>query len=616
MNTWLTASYRYMEYLLSISVFRQAFASLNIVILIAFVVTMLLGALLFFVSDSKDATNKIISVIEDNHTVTRKMQLYGQLMEYARGRTRLSSVIILEDDIFIQDEINMQLEIFANQYSRARLELLALPLTDEELAIIDSQRHLVSKILPAQREAVVLAMRGDEASRQQARVLLETITYPGQGKLIDGFLQLMEMETNTQEASVERIRAENVASARKMEWITNLVLLSGIAISILVIYRVYLNQREVNNSRKELETKVKEKTVHLQRSEERLNRSQEIAQVGTWDWDIKENNIYWSDETFRMFGLVPQQYAPTYENFKSFIHKDDIELLDRAVQSALDDPDTRYHIDHRIIRVNGEERMVEEMGEVMRNENGVPVRMIGVVHDITERMQAERLKSEFVSIISHELRTPLTAIQGSVKLLLGNVVGKLDEGMRGMLSLANNNCDRLLHLVNDILDLQKIESGKMKYQFIDIDVQDMMNEVKNVVEPYAISHDIKLVKKQVDESVIHGDKMRLLQVMNNLISNAVKFSDTGKEVEISAVLEDGIVVFSVKDYGRGIPKAFHDKLFKRFSQVDSSDKREQLGTGLGLAITLSIVEEHQGHIWFESEPNQGTTFHFSLDAVT
>lgn len=600
---------------MSISLFRQALSSLNIVILIAFVVSMLLGALLFFIDESNNTSNELISVIEDNHTVTRKMQLYGQLMEYARGRTRLSSVLILEDDIFVQDEINMQLEIYANQYARARLELLALPLSDEEKAILDSQKLLVSEILPAQREAVVLAMQGDKTSRQEAQNLLSTITYPGQGNLIDGFLQLMEMETQRQEESVERSRAGSVARAYKLGWITNLALLIGVCISLFVIYRVYQNQTEVRNSREQLETKVREKTLYLQQSEERLNRSQEIAHVGTWDWDIQENHIYWSDETFRLFGLFPQQYQPTYEDFKGFIHKDDQVRIEKAVQRSLEDPDSRYHVDHRIIRINGEERTVEELGEVVRNDDGIPVRMIGVVHDITERMQAERLKSEFVSIISHELRTPLTAIQGSVKLLLGNVVGQLEEGMRSMLELANNNCDRLLHLVNDILDLQKIESGKMEYQFSTIKVQDFMNEVKNVVEPYAVAHDIRLVKKQADDGKIYGDKMRLIQVMTNLISNAIKFSDKGKEVEMSAVMEDNKVVFSVKDYGRGIPEGFHDKLFKRFTQVDSSDKREQLGTGLGLAISLSIVEEHQGHIWFESEVDKGTTFYFSFDTI-
>lgn len=596
--------------------FWQALKSLNIVMFITITVTVLMAVLIFFVTHSHNVTQSLNDVMENNHTDTQKMHLYGQLMEYARSRTRLSSSIILEEDVFIQDEINMQLEIYANQYSRARAELLSLPLRETEKAIVDSQSTLVSEILPAQRKAVALAMRGDDASRQQAQHLLDTVTYPGQGKLIDGFLQLMDMETQRQREFVEQGRLESEALARRIEWIASLSLTIGLVISLFVIYRVYLNQKEVNDTRQHLENIVKEKTRNLQQSEERHNRSQEIAHVGTWDWDIKEGVFYWSDETFRMFGLAPQQFQPGYGDFIKYIHKEDLKRVDQAVQLALGSPDIEYHIDHRIVRASGEERIVEELGEIIRDADGMPVRMIGVIHDITERMQAERMKNEFVSTISHELRTPLTAMQGSLKLLLGNVLGELNEGVHNMLVIANNNCDRLLHLVNDILDLQKMESGKMEFYFDETSVQDFMSEVIEAGKPYADAHHIKLILDKTDETTIHADKMRMMQVMNNLISNAVKFSDAGNKVEVSATLNEmNKVVFAIKDHGRGIPEEFRDQLFNRFTQVDSSDKREKLGTGLGLAISKHIIEEHQGHIWFESELESGTTFYFELEAV-
>jgi len=599
---------------LAINQSKYKLVSLNIVLFIALTVTMLMGALIFFVGQSNSATHTLIEVMGNNHTITRKMQLYGQLMEYARSRTRLSSSIILEQDPFNQDEIGMELEIYANRYSRARLELLSLPLFEEEIAVLESQNSLVSKILPASREAAAFAMQGDVASRQKAQNLLDNIIYPGQAKLIDGFLQLMETETQRQSETVEKGRAQRKDQASKMLWITYLTLSIGMIISLLVVYRVYQNQKEVNNSRQYLETMVKEKTYHLQHSEERLNRSQEIAHVGTWDWDIKEDILYWSDEIFRMFGLVPQQFKPSYKNFKKYIHKEDIGNVDNAVQSALENKDVQYHVNHRIIRMNGEIRNVEEIGQVVRDEDGTPLRMIGVVHDITERMQAEKIKNEFVSTVSHELRTPLTAMKGSLKLLLGNVVGELKEDMRNIVEIADSNCDRLLHLVNDILDLQKMESGKMEFQFSEISLENFMSEVMRVGKSYADAHHIKLVKSRVDEAKVNADQMRLMQVMNNLISNAVKFSDKGKEVEVSAVVnENDKVIFSVRDYGRGIPEEFRDRLFKRFTQVDSSDKREKLGTGLGLAISSNIIEEHKGHIWYESELGSGTTFYFELE---
>ena len=594
--------------------FRQVVASLNITVLIAVAMTALMGILIFFAVQSNNAAQSLVKAIGNTHAVTRKMQLYGQLMEYARSRTRLSNAIILEEDAFVQDDINLQLEVYANRYARARLELITLPLSYEEEVILESQNSIVAKILPAQREAVSLAMSGNDASRQKAQQLMDDIIYPGQGTLIDSFLHLMEFETKRQGELAEKGRAESEAWAIQLAWITNLFLFPGFVITAFVIYRVYHNQKEVNDSRQYLETMVEEKTHNLLMSEERLNRSQEIAHVGTWDWDIKNNILYWSDETYRMFGYIPQQFEASYEVFAKHIHKDDIESVNKALQNALENPKEDYHVNHRIILTSGEERFVEELGQVVRNEAGEPFRMIGVVNDITDSMQAEKMKNEFVSIISHELRTPLTAIQGSVKLLLGNVFGKLDEGMINILELANNNCNRLLHLVNDILDLQKMESGKMEYHFEETSVQEFMDEVMSAGKSYADAHDIKLVKRQVDDEKIYADKMRLMQVMNNLISNAVKFSDEGKDVEISATTnENNKVIFAVKDYGRGIPDEHRDKLFERFTQVDSSDEREKLGTGLGLTISKNIVEEHQGHIWYESKLEHGTTFFFELD---
>jgi len=592
---------------------KQLLSSLDIVILITFTISLLMAALLFFVTQSNSTTQTLIDAMEQNQIVTRKMQLYGQLAEYARSRTRLSTDIILEEDVFAQDSINIELEVFANKYTRGRLELLSLPLDKQEKDIIEQQNSLVQVILPAQRQAVTLAMKSDRESRRQAQKLMDEIIYPGQGKLIDGFLRLMDLETQRQRINVEKGRVKSEAWAEKMDWIAKFTLLLGFAISLLVIFRVHNNQKEVRNSRLHLETIVEEKTHNLLQSEERLIRSQEIAHVGTWDWDIKENIIFWSDEIFRVFGLIPHQFQPTYEIFKKYIHKDDVEDVDAAVTKALDSTDNEYHVKHRIIRVSGEERYVEELGQVVRDDNGTPIRMIGVVHDITDRVQAEKVKNEFVSIISHELRTPLTAIQGSVKLILGSAFGDLNIDLRNVLELADNNCDRLLHLVNDILDLQKMESGKMEYHFADTSLSEFMDEVFNSGKPYADAHHVALVNGKVDEATIHVDKMRLIQVMNNLISNAVKFSDKGAEVKIFATLmENNKVRFAVKDNGRGIPKEHHDKLFKQFTQVDSSDKREKLGTGLGLAISRNIVKEHQGKIWFESEVDVGTTFYFEL----
>jgi len=245
---------------------------------------------------------------------------------------------------------------------------------------------------------------------------------------------------------------------------------------------------------------------------------------------------------------------------------------------------------------------------------GESPRFVAIVRDITERKQMDKMKNEFISTVSHELRTPLTSIRGSLGLLSSGTVGELPESANDMLKIASNNTERLLLLINDILDIQKIESGKMSFKFESIDLPSFIEQAITDHAEYGKQHGVTFVFENVLEGVrVFADKDRLMQVMGNLLSNAAKFSNDGDNVEISvASHQSDRLRISVTDYGAGIPEEFQPKLFDRFTQSDSSDTRTKGGTGLGLSIVKVIIEKHGGLIDFISKEGIGSTFYIEL----
>lgn len=240
----------------------------------------------------------------------------------------------------------------------------------------------------------------------------------------------------------------------------------------------------------------------------------------------------------------------------------------------------------------------------------------GILRDITERRQVERLKNEFVSSVSHELRTPLTSIRGSLGLIVGGAVGDLNEKAQELVDIAFNNSQRLINIVNDILDLEKIGSGQLKFRFRRADLVALARNAVAENEGFATEYGVRFRMAQGQESaLVRADSDRINQVMANLLSNAAKFSPDGETVDIKVDKTDGWVRVSVQDRGPGIPEEFRDRLFDRFSQADSSDTRKAGGTGLGLSIVKAIVEHHGGHVGFDSEMGVGSVFYFELPAI-
>ncbi len=253
---------------------------------------------------------------------------------------------------------------------------------------------------------------------------------------------------------------------------------------------------------------------------------------------------------------------------------------------------------------------------VLRDPHGAITGFLGIGSDITERKKMERMKSEFVSTVSHELRTPLTSIRGALGLILGKASAGLSPKARQLLETANRNSERLTLLINDILDLEKIESGRLEFTFKPLDLAMLARQALAANEGYAQQHAVRLrLNEEAPHAPVWGDENRLLQVFANLLSNAIKYSPKGGEVVVSVQpVDTASFRVSVKDTGRGIPATFRDQIFGRFAQVDSSDTREKGGTGLGLSITKAIVERHDGRIDYHSREAVGTEFYFELPA--
>ncbi|MDH4100138.1 MAG: response regulator [Nitrospirota bacterium] len=258
---------------------------------------------------------------------------------------------------------------------------------------------------------------------------------------------------------------------------------------------------------------------------------------------------------------------------------------------------------------------IEEMTITpVRDDAGQISHYIAVKQDITERKRIEKIKNEFISIVSHELRTPLTSIRGSLGLMTGGVAGELPPQAKRLAEIALRNSERLIRLVNDMLDVEKINAGKMSFSMHPHEIAPLVEHALEVNRSYGEQHGVEFVieDRLGGKASVQVDSDRFEQVITNLLSNAAKFSPPQGKVTVSLGRLNGYVRVSIADRGQGIPEEFHGKIFDAFVQVDSSDTRGKGGSGLGLAISRTIVERLGGEISFESIPGEGSTFHVDL----
>jgi PAS domain S-box-containing protein len=366
----------------------------------------------------------------------------------------------------------------------------------------------------------------------------------------------------------------------------------------LVAARQYLSLRELAAAER------------ARRESERRSRAIfENAGVGITFSDLEGPVILDVNQTFSaMVGRSRDELRGG--DFSTITHPDELEAFQSLTPKTIDG----FQREIRFLRRDGNELWGNLTLSLLRDEAGIPRNVIGVLQDITTRKEAEQVKDEFISVVGHELRTPLTSIRGSLGLLEGGVFGELPKEAQSMLELAVTNTDRLVRLINDVLDIERMDAGAMELELAPVRASALVANAIQVVQMNATQAGLTVAIDVDQDLTVAVDADRIVQVLVNLLGNAIKFSPRLGTITVTASAgpEQGRTRFAVKDTGRGIPADRLESIFERFRQVDSSDAREMGGSGLGLAIARDIVSHHGGHMSVESEVGEGSTFYFTL----
>lgn len=381
------------------------------------------------------------------------------------------------------------------------------------------------------------------------------------------------------------------------------------------MYGVFMDITE----RKQAENALRENQV-------RLDLALRSARMGVWHWDIIENRRYFDDQVCHLLGINPATFTGAAEEFFGAVHPDDRETIKAALARTIEH-DVLYEPEYRAVWPDGSVHYITARGRLVRDDKGRALRINGIIWDITERKKMEELrlenerlayaneaKSEFLAIMSHELRTPMNAVIGFSELMKAKKAGELNEKQERYMDNILISSKHLLVLINGILDLTRVEAGKIELVIEKIVVHDAINETLNLLKATAEKRNV-IFKKEIDPQLdyIEADRQRFKQILVNLVSNAVKFSKPeGGIVTVTAKKEENMAKISVSDTGIGIKEEDLGKLFQPFLQLDMSFSRKYGGTGLGLAISKQLVELQGGKIRAESKYGEGSTFTFLL----
>jgi signal transduction histidine kinase/HAMP domain-containing protein/ActR/RegA family two-component response regulator len=391
-----------------------------------------------------------------------------------------------------------------------------------------------------------------------------------------------------------------------------------------------------------LERQVEQRTADIWLAMDQLNEAQHIAQVGSWELDLIDNTLIWSDEIYRLFEIDKNRFGATYEAFLNAVHPEDRDAVNAAYKRSLQNREP-YEINHRLLMPDGRIKYVTERCASYFDIENKPIRSVGTVQDVTELKQTElalkqlneeleqrvqqrtnlllhakeeadranNAKSEFLSRMSHELRTPMNAIMGFAQLL------ETDQEIPLTIDQVDNVCEirragqHLLELINEVLDLARIETGRIELSLEPVEVPLVIGECTALLQPLMSERRIELNLDTDGIGTVQADRLRLRQTLLNLLSNAVKYNRDGGSVRISGQSTEGRVRVAVSDSGRGIAADALPRLFKPFERIESAYDGIE-GTGIGLALSKRLVEAMGGSIGVESVAGEGSTFWIEL----
>ena len=386
----------------------------------------------------------------------------------------------------------------------------------------------------------------------------------------------------------------------------------AVTIPILVVNALRMNRVTVSNISLRIDAIDQENK--LRDSQQRLTMHLQRTPLAVIEWNTDFEVTEWNEAAHKIFGYSREE-ALGSSDVELLVPKHMSNRAKKIREQLIKNEGGLYSINENVTK-DGHIILCEWFNTPLVNENGDVIGIASLAQDVTERVRIEKMKRDFVSIVSHELRTPLTAIRGALGLILGGATGKATPKMNELIQIADDNTQRLLHIINDILDIDKIESGVIEYVFDNIPVMELVDKAVTNNNSYAQQYDVTLrVTERLDGAYINADNNRLMQVLDNLVSNAIKFSPKGETVDLSVSRHGMNIRIAVSDHGPGIPKDFQDKLFDKFTQADFSDTRGASGAGLGLNIAKAVIERHKGRIEFNTEEKVGTTFFFDLPEI-
>jgi PAS domain S-box-containing protein len=395
--------------------------------------------------------------------------------------------------------------------------------------------------------------------------------------------------------------------------------------------------RAVENAieRHAMARELEEREAAVLEAQARLTAALEAGGMGSWEMDVPANRIRWDEPLTRLFGRSIEEVKNLdRETLLTFLHPEDRGRYNESLQAACVEG-ADFKLEHRVERPDGATIWLATQGRLVKDQEGRPCRMTGICLDINDRKNAEeesrgrdklraakeaaetaaKIKGEFLANMSHEIRTPMNGVIGMTDLLLDTELNGLQ---RGYAETIRSSGEALLTVINDILDISKIEAGKMKLDAILFDPRALLEEVKDLLVPRAHQKGLTM-RCRIDPEVpglVAGDPVRIRQVLTNLAGNAVKFTDHGDVNLESCVVTESfsqpMLRISVKDTGVGIRRENQDRVFESFTQVEGDFDRKHGGTGLGLTICRQLVSLMGGKIGLESEPGKGSTFWFEL----
>ncbi|MDW7731100.1 MAG: ATP-binding protein [Methanolobus sp.] len=365
-------------------------------------------------------------------------------------------------------------------------------------------------------------------------------------------------------------------------------------------------------------------TLSMKEMKEVVNSSPVIVLksklAGEWPVELISDGI-------RNLGYSPEELISGHVWYGNIVHPEDRERVRNELKGKIEEDESDFWHEYRVLTKSGEVRWVDERTLIQRAGKGDVFYLEGIIFDITESKEAEsalvkaklmaesanRTKSQFLANMSHELRTPLNSIIGFSDMLIEELFGELNPKQKRYAANINKSGRHLLNIINDILDISKIEAGKMDLNYENFRMDELFGEVLQSMEPLAKNKDIDLfMPTQIPDCEINADKLKIRQVMYNLLSNAIKFTPSGGSVKVVADCNSTGISVSVKDSGIGISELQQKELFKPFRQLDPNTNRKYEGTGLGLVLVKNFVEMHGGRIWVQSSPGKGSTFTFVI----